>query len=278
MLSDLQKLKLTKMFRYLDGDKDGVLDPIDYQRMSARLIAVLAAAPGSPHALEIADSYTTEWCELAELAATQGETRVTLAVWLDYRDAQLSVANAFEIMINPYIETVFTLLDADEDGILSYDDVRRYLGVYGMREVEKQEILARIDPQQRGSFTRQEINELARQYYFSSDANAPGSWLLGRIDGSAPGERRSAEEVADWLVAEISHIIGVPREKVDLQAPITSYLMDSRDALTLAADLQDWLGVEISTDLVWDHPTVAAMSAHVAREVLGSGAISAAAP
>ena len=45
---------------------------------------------------------------------------------------------------------------------------------------------------------------------------------------------------------------------------ITDYLFDSRDALNLAADLQRWLGVEMSASIVWDHPTISALAAHVA--------------
>ena len=269
MLSDLQTLKLTKMFRHLDRDRDGVLVPADYQRMSKRLLDVLGAQPDAPQAIELSASYNTEWQELEASVGDHAETRVTLAVWLAYRDAQLSGPDAFAVMIDPYIETVFTLLDTDEDGCLSHADVSRYLDVYEMRDAEKCEVLAKLDPEHRGSFTRQEIGELTRQYYFSNDENSPGSWLLGRIRGHGADEPRSAQEVQSWLVAEISRIVGVPKDEVDVDAPITSYLADSRDALTLAADLQDWLGLEISADIVWDHPTVAALSSHVARNGLG---------
>jgi acyl carrier protein len=80
-------------------------------------------------------------------------------------------------------------------------------------------------------------------------------------------EKRSAGDVVKWLVAEISRLAGVPGEQIDVDAPITDYLFDSRDALSLTADLQGWLGVEMSASIVWDHPTIAALADHLAEQM-----------
>ncbi len=81
-------------------------------------------------------------------------------------------------------------------------------------------------------------------------------------------QRRSAEDIVRWLVAETSKLLGIPPEEIRADEPILNYLLDSRDALSLAADLESWLGVELSASIVWDHPTIAALAEHVAREVL----------
>jgi acyl carrier protein len=83
----------------------------------------------------------------------------------------------------------------------------------------------------------------------------------------ADNEKRSAEDVARWLIAQISQLIGIPAEELRADEPIVNYLSDSRDALSLAADLEGWLGVELSASIVWDHPTIAALADHVAEEV-----------
>lgn len=180
MLQDLPRRKLTRMFRYLDDDGDGVLVRGDYDRICRSLLRVLAAPPGSEGEAEIEASYATEWAELEELSAARGDGRVTLELWLAYREEQLRGPDAFEVMIDPYVGTVFTHLDRDGDGRLTSDDVRRYLGLYGMPAEDLDEILEKLDPERRGAFTRVEIGELARQFYFSTDERAPGSWLLGR--------------------------------------------------------------------------------------------------
>ena len=181
MLSQVQRRKLTKMFRYLDGDRDDVLVRGDYDRMCGALLGVLEPDPGSPEAAEIAASYAFEWSELEADASRDGGRAVTLELWLAYRARKLAPADAYETEIAPYVETVVALLDRDRDGRLSAAEVRRYLGLYRMREDELDEILGKIDPGRRGSFAREEILALARDYYFSSDESAPGSWLLGRF-------------------------------------------------------------------------------------------------
>jgi Ca2+-binding EF-hand superfamily protein len=180
MLTDLQRRKLIRMFTRLDGDHDGVLERGDYDRICGRLLRALEAQPGSQEAAEITASYATEWSELQAEADSSGG-RVTLEGWLAYRDAQLGGPDAFEVMIDPYVETVFALLDRDGDGRLSSDDVRRYFGLYAMPAGELEEILGKIDPDRRGWFSRGDIGQLAREFYFSSDESAPGSWLLGRF-------------------------------------------------------------------------------------------------
>jgi Ca2+-binding EF-hand superfamily protein len=181
MLTDLQKRKLTRMFDHIDSDGDGVLVRGDYDRICQSLLGVLGASPSSPEGAEIADSYAVEWSELQADADAQGGRRVTRALWLAYRERQLGGPDAFEVMIDPYVGTVFALLDADHDGRISREEVRRYLGLYRMGEEELDEVLGKIDPGKRGSFDRQEIGKLSRDFYFSSDEGAPGSWLLGRF-------------------------------------------------------------------------------------------------
>ncbi len=85
-------------------------------------------------------------------------------------------------------------------------------------------------------------------------------------------QTRSAEDIATWLAAEIARLKGVSKDAVDFDAALTDHLTDSRDALSLAANLQDWLGYEVSIYVVWDHPTLAALAAHLAAAPQGEGA------
>ncbi len=79
-------------------------------------------------------------------------------------------------------------------------------------------------------------------------------------------QARSRDEIARWLVSSIAALVKAPGDTIDVEGALTDYLTDSRDALTLAADLQDWLGREVSVYIVWDHPTIAALADHLATE------------
>lgn len=83
---------------------------------------------------------------------------------------------------------------------------------------------------------------------------------------------RGAAEITDWLVDEVARLLAVPRDAIHPDSPVSMYLTDSRDALSLAADLQDWLGVPVSASALWDHPTLAALSRHLADSLIDAGA------
>lgn len=77
--------------------------------------------------------------------------------------------------------------------------------------------------------------------------------------------RRSAQEISDWLVGEVARLIEADRAAVSPEGPLVDYLTDSRDALSLAAELQDWLGREVSAYVMWDFPTIASLARHLAE-------------
>ena len=51
--------------------------------------------------------------------------------------------------------------------------------------------------------------------------------------------------------------------EIDVTIPLERYGLDSRAAVTLAGDLEDWLGRPVPVTLVWDYPTIEEISEHV---------------
>lgn len=74
----------------------------------------------------------------------------------------------------------------------------------------------------------------------------------------------------DWLRARLADLLGLEVEDIDLERPITDYAIDSRQALVLVGDVEDLLGRKLAATLTWDHPTLAAMAAYIARELAGA--------
>lgn len=186
MLRPLQRRKLSRMFHLFDRDGDGVLVWEDYARISAGLLSVLGIDPAGELGRELADSYRVEWLELEQEAARDGRA-VTLEGWLDYRRTQLMMPDAFEVNVAQYIHIIATHLDRDGDGRVTGADLRHYLGLYGMRDEERDIAVARLDPTGRGRFTYADIEDRAREYYFSNNPEAPGSWFLGPFGAEEGG-------------------------------------------------------------------------------------------
>ncbi|QSQ17526.1 non-ribosomal peptide synthetase/type I polyketide synthase [Myxococcus landrumensis] len=67
-----------------------------------------------------------------------------------------------------------------------------------------------------------------------------------------------------WLVAAVAEAAGLPPEEVLLDEPFVTYGLTSKEAVFLTGDLADWLEQDVSPTALWEHPTIAALSRHLA--------------
>ena len=75
-----------------------------------------------------------------------------------------------------------------------------------------------------------------------------------------------APEIAAWLRSRIAGVLGVDPGRLDVSQPLARYGLDSKRALTLAADLEGWLGRSLPATLLYEYPTIEALSAHLSGE------------
>jgi acyl carrier protein len=78
-----------------------------------------------------------------------------------------------------------------------------------------------------------------------------------------PVSLKSASEIQTWLVTYIARELKVAPETLDVEARFVDLGLGSRKSVLLAGDLEDWLEMPIAPDLTWDHPSIAALSAHL---------------
>ena len=78
-------------------------------------------------------------------------------------------------------------------------------------------------------------------------------------------------EVLNWLTLRFAEWLEVAAPELDPQQPISSYGLDSISAVTLSVQLEDELGVELDTAVLWDRPTLESLAEHLAEKLKGSG-------
>ncbi|MEM9457630.1 MAG: acyltransferase domain-containing protein [Myxococcota bacterium] len=76
-------------------------------------------------------------------------------------------------------------------------------------------------------------------------------------------ESIDAAAIEQWLRDRLATLLGVDAEVLGRDEAMTRHGLDSRRATQLMADLGAWLGRKISPVLVWEHPTIAALAAHL---------------
>ncbi|MEV6581918.1 acyl carrier protein [Streptomyces sp. NPDC051582] len=76
----------------------------------------------------------------------------------------------------------------------------------------------------------------------------------------------TALEAQAWLVEKLAVRLGVEPADIDVDRYFDEFDLDSTEALILAGELEKWLGFELEATALWYHPTVAALSEHIAEE------------
>src|SRR5437588_5103155 len=76
----------------------------------------------------------------------------------------------------------------------------------------------------------------------------------------------TAKEIQSWLVSQLSQVLQVEPQGIDIREPFTSYGLTSRDAVGLSGDLEDWLGRGLSPTLAYEYPTIESLAKHLAGE------------
>lgn len=102
-----------------------------------------------------------------------------------------------------------------------------------------------------------------------TESKSPG--LLERLFGGKREQVRlqTAAEIQAWLVVALAKRLSLPVEQIDVTRPFAQYGLDSRSAVSLAGELEDVLGRELSPMLTWDYPTIEALANFLASGAAG---------
>ncbi|GAC79287.1 polyketide synthase 13 [Gordonia malaquae] len=73
----------------------------------------------------------------------------------------------------------------------------------------------------------------------------------------------TVEELQDWLRAWVAQATAQPVDNIAVDRPMEEFGLSSRDAVALAADVEDRTGVILTATVVYTHPTIASLSKRV---------------
>ncbi|WP_438022408.1 amino acid adenylation domain-containing protein [Sorangium sp. So ce233] len=79
-----------------------------------------------------------------------------------------------------------------------------------------------------------------------------------------PANGSTVEQIEAWLIAHLAARRGVAPHSIDVRERFSHYGLDSLGATGLLAELAKRLGRPLSPTLVWEHPTIRALSRHLA--------------
>jgi acyl carrier protein len=81
----------------------------------------------------------------------------------------------------------------------------------------------------------------------------------------SPKVHQSLESLQEWLTSRVAAYVQRTPEEIKANVPLSDYGLDSVYALTLSGDIEDHLGLSLDPTVMWDHPTIAALSEALLR-------------
>lgn len=77
---------------------------------------------------------------------------------------------------------------------------------------------------------------------------------------------RTEREIRDWLATRLERELELPAGSIDVRRPVSRYGLDSLAAVSLSAELEDWLGRELSPNILIEHPSIEVLAYQLAGE------------
>jgi acyl transferase domain-containing protein/acyl-CoA synthetase (AMP-forming)/AMP-acid ligase II/pimeloyl-ACP methyl ester carboxylesterase len=71
--------------------------------------------------------------------------------------------------------------------------------------------------------------------------------------------------IQNWLVANLAQRLNISASEIDIYEPFASTGLNSVDAVSLSADLEDWLEIKLSPTIVFDYPNIAELAAYLGQ-------------
>ena len=78
--------------------------------------------------------------------------------------------------------------------------------------------------------------------------------------------RRTPEEIQDWIVTFLAAELRRTPESIDVTVPLDMQCVDSVAAVGMTGKLEDWLGKRIDPTVIFDYPTIEALSGYLAAD------------
>ena len=77
-------------------------------------------------------------------------------------------------------------------------------------------------------------------------------------------EHPSEAAIRDWCVEYLARTLNLPDHTVDPEMTFARLGLDSANSVFLIVELEDWLGLELTPDLLFEHPTISELARHLA--------------
>jgi acyl carrier protein len=84
-----------------------------------------------------------------------------------------------------------------------------------------------------------------------------------------PGNPRESE-IRDWCVKYLARTLDLPEQAIDPDVKFARLGLDSANSVYLIVELEEWLGTELTAELIFEYPSIAELARHLAQRAAGA--------
>jgi Ca2+-binding EF-hand superfamily protein len=179
MLTNLQKQKIVKLFSMYDTNNTGVINRHDFETIIKRLADLRNWSFRSSKYQILSNKLLYKWKCLQGGADTSHDRQISLDEWLAYNEAVIADESRFAEEVRSLMEVLFEAFDTDEDGKINEKNWWEFLSVYNVSPIYADMVFSRLDTDQDGCLSKDDLIQLVTDFYYSDDPNAPANLMFG---------------------------------------------------------------------------------------------------
>ncbi|ADD42959.1 EF-hand domain-containing protein [Stackebrandtia nassauensis] len=180
-IPDLQRRKLERRFTLIDTNGDGAIRHDDCVRMMERLCAAFGETLESPKGGALAAAYDRMFATLIAELDNDADGAISRDEFVTGMFTVVGDPAGFDATLRGAAEAVMSLADTDGNGTLGPAEYARLVGAFGVGSDEAAEAFARLDRDGNGQLQLREIIEAEKEFFTSTDPDAPGNYFFGRF-------------------------------------------------------------------------------------------------
>lgn len=148
--------------------------------------------------------------------------------------------------------------------LLNANEATDLISSYAETIGDLEQTLAGVDPALDGLLRRQETAGEGRETRGEDYCRLPPSPCLP--SPHPPSASHTAKSIEAWLAKWVGDELKIAVDAIDTRKSFVFYGLDSVTAIGLLADLEVWLGRQLSPSLAWDYPSIKALAEHLAQK------------
>lgn len=178
MLSDIRKQKLTYLFSILDSNKNGLLQPDDFEAVAEKICNVLEYDKNDKIRLSLKLKALRLFVQLLT-DMDKDEVEVNSEEWCQLFDTMIMEPKSAQKYIFRTAAYIFHLFDQNSDRAISKEEYLDMFRIYDIDLEHSEKGFEMLDSNRDGQISLKEMVSGVSDFLMSSDPEAAGNWIFG---------------------------------------------------------------------------------------------------